>query len=210
MSNLTQKQRKAYFSELVNSIGLCEDMEKEYPSQYAELYELIQNHPEKERKLKDYVGLRIIKNLKNPRLLSLAVCRSTGEVETISWVSCIQGPESMESVLRKCFREEITDQIYKFKTGKKQCVKCKKYISYHEMDIDHTGEYSFYDLQTNYTRENPIGDIQWETFTYNDKRQPIFADREYAERWKEYHREHAVLQSLCKACHRVKTYGWEK
>ena len=82
------------------------------------------------------------------------------------------------------------------------------------MDIDHTGEYSFHDLQTNYTRENPIafedGEDGWNIFRWNDKRQPIFADREYAERWKEYHREHAVLQSLCKACHRVKTYGWEK
>lgn len=146
----------------------------------------------------DYITkIDVIKNIGgHPHLL---IHRPEYEMEDISFIQCIKGKDpSIDTLQKKAFRYIISPQIIDFKKCNPKCVLCN---STTDIEIDHVAP-TFIELFNEFKKTNTIPkefiqDLYFITLP----------DGEVKSRWYEFHLQKAVLQSLCKKCHKEKTFN---
>jgi 5-methylcytosine-specific restriction endonuclease McrA len=97
-------------------------------------------------------------------------------------------------------RNEVNNDILEHRRKNPFCVECKCFdIS--KLDVDHTGEKEFSEIAQEF-----IDSLTNELEFYKEGVKYLFKDRSKAFTWIELHRDEAVLQTLCKDCHKAKTH----
>lgn len=195
----TKKQLLQKVASDIEKIGLCN---KICPVKYNYIYELINNHPEAERKLNNFSHLKIGVNPKNKYQKALFVVYKDGTYDSISYVSCItKRKQSSRALLKKVLRNEINLDIWKFKIRSRSefdfCDICVTKLD-NTCEVDHFGDYEF-----NTIAEMFIGQLSNTPIIDEEK----FVDRCLANDWVNFHNTYAKLQVLCKVCHKKKTYN---
>lgn len=197
----TQKERIKATGDLINSIGICDRISK---SQFPELYELIENHPNKQEKLNNFDYLKIVQNPVNPRLVSLAVVYKDGTDDTISWRCCITKRGWTErQTINAGLRTAILPTILQFRKNHQCCANCK--INTTNLEIDHCGKNEFADLAKAFIEHYELKASMF----HRDPTTKLatFNDNDISNQWVDFHNKHGKLQPLCKSCHRTKTFG---
>jgi hypothetical protein len=120
---------------------------------------------------------------------------------TFSVTKCISSKDqSYKQRLLAAMRNEVNNDILEHRRKNPFCVECKcSDIS--KLDVDHTGEKEFSEIAQEF-----IDSLTNELEFYKEGVKYLFKDRSKAFTWIELHRDEAVLQTLCKDCHKAKTH----
>lgn len=189
----TIKDSKAYVRSYLHKL-LGENKKviiKKDNDSYYFLMDLLQNHPTRifdDNEIK-YFGLCFY-----GKGLRLTV---NGFDDSISWLSCASAKApSYNSNLSNVLRNEIRKQIIAFRKERDICEICKKQGE----EVHHVID--FINLRDNFCKS--YGQLD---FIKKNNSFWYLKDRNIAKEWKDYHKENAVLQYLCKNCHKSITYG---
>jgi hypothetical protein len=189
---------------IIMKLRVCPSVKTVSLQDYKILSELLQQHPEKEKKkvalMKDisirrYPGRNRISG--NSSDYQLWIIKTNGSEESISWTKCLSKKIDDETIkLSKAFRTAIDSQIkeYHSKNQNKICELCgsDKFI-----DVDHI--IKFKTLRDNFLLLYPNHP---KLFDKNKNAQEIFReeDREFSKAWQHYHLKEAKLRYLCHKC----------
>lgn len=198
----TQKRITAYIRDMLKTYSNNpEGISKSY---YPFLSALIQRHPDYETYLQP---LEIYKFASKPEQFNKGhnlICIGKHGTEIPSWRKMVSGkPPTDLAIMRSVLRIEIYPQIEAYRNNNRVCVVCG---SLRDLQVDHCGEFEFKDISNMWMNLPPFEEIEIEECNI-----PIFGglhivDRTIAEDWRNYHKTHAKLQSLCVDCHNKKTY----
>jgi hypothetical protein len=133
---------------------------------------------------------------------------------TFSITKCITGKDqSYTQKLLAAMRNEVNNDILEHRRSKPYCIKCKC-SDMSKLDVDHTGEKEFRDIAQMFIDllegTGPEPNIKLSTGPiefYKEGVKLMFEDRNLAVIWKELHKDEALFQTLCKDCHKAKTYN---
>ena len=172
------------------------------------LCDLLQNHSEREEKIGSGVRKFIISQNRirpvdrnNKPIYHIDIQRTDGSIIDFSWIKCAKSiTGSHKEDLNKAFRYAIRDQMYEFRTGIQLiCNICKK-TELPEYHTDHK-TIRFKDIVVDFlkiTRQSIP-----KTFTEDHTtHQTIFKQEDdiFVNEWKQYHKQHADYQLLCRNC----------
>ena len=192
----TQKALKLYFRGVIDTIGLCESIKKEYPNYYIDFLELFKRHPEYNEKCNNMIDIKIRRNVKYHQL-ELYIEKNNGDCIDISYNVCITGKGSNN--FKKAMRNCIESQILEFKLKNKgNCELCNSNI---KIEIDHHSILTpFEKLCIDFMNINKL-EIPNE-FDDSDSNSPYFKekDKEFSNNWFNYHKNNVILRLLCKKC----------
>lgn len=203
----TQPEIKRYFRD---NIEQCLDVViDENHWFFAFMTDLFNRHPIiEERAVAFFVAtcetediLFIIPLSRTERYRAFYRTKSDGPWIDFSVQKCVSGKDhSRRQILNKAYRNEVMDQIQSVRNNGLTCNSCGTDSG--RFDVDHMGK----------TFSQLLAEFQEQFGTSETLRRvgPLdhFADEEYAQRWKDFHREHASLQYLCTHCHKKKTFNW--
>lgn len=121
---------------------------------------------------------------------------------TFSITKCISGKDqSYKQRLLAAMRNEVNNDILEHRRKNPFCVECKcSDIS--QLDVDHTGEKEFSEIAQMFIDQLNTEPVEF----YKEGVKYLFKDRNTAKVWIKLHRDEAILQTLCKDCHKAKTY----
>ena len=101
-------------------------------------------------------------------------------------------------------RTAIAEQVLSYKKGHNKCIKCG---STKLLEVDHCGDKEFKQLADEFLADKTIDNIvtRERNFltTFDITNETI---KDFVIEWQKYHKDQATLQTLCKSCHRQKTY----
>lgn len=166
------------------------------------LKSILEHHYKWEEKKKDYEYLIVKINYHDYGTnRGLYIVRTTGEEIDISWTVCL---ETLKAIQKKAIltslRNEIADQRndLDLRTGEyNMCQLCNCPIDDNNTHLDHVK--AFKDILNEWKTLNNI-DIDNLKVTQRDNIHDILEDREIANKWQEYHKEHAVFRRVHKHC----------
>jgi hypothetical protein len=124
--------------------------------------------------------------------------------ESGQWVSfslkkCISGLEqSNDSIVIEALRVAVDSDIKEYRKRFPICSQCGC-TQFENLEVDHI--VPFKDIAGEFMRAHE--DIE----TREEHLRNVVADEDIRARWYEFHKGRAVLQTLCKQCHKRKTYG---
>jgi 5-methylcytosine-specific restriction endonuclease McrA len=192
----SKKELKDYVQTILATIGVCSSLKHKHYNIYCFFRELLQRHPEKERKgVATLIDIRI--DIYRMGGYQLRIVKEDKTLDTISWDKCIkQKVEPYSRKLNEAFRSAIDDQINKFHSLHKHdpCAQCG---SVNDLSVDHVThfaklKYDFLQLHPNTPKELGKNGLQHACF--------LEADYDYKNVWTAYHKEHADLRILCITC----------
>lgn len=194
---------KKYTINCIQTIGLCESLLVKDPELYTYFENLFHRHPDKYKKGVDkMVDISICKFPGCSTIYSwsdyqIFINKNDGTKDSISWSKCINKCDNpVEKKLKYAMRISVMSQIRTFKSGilNKKCEFCE---TTSELTVDHV--IKFKKLTDDFISENM--DYP-KNFGKNKFAQEIFleSDKEYENRWMEYHLKNAKLRILCKKC----------
>ena len=173
------------------------------------MYKLFYRHPELERKLygSDIEYFHVV-SIRNKQLAYKCL---NGSRDTFSWKCCIsqKSPSHLEMV-KKAMRNSVDFQIAEYRNiNNTICVDCSNNLLF--CDVDHKKPFIelFNDFFEEYEVDIPdlkistkrnLDEIKTTKFDLDDEYTKSFYDE-----WTEYHYVNAILQYLCKECHKGKT-----
>jgi hypothetical protein len=185
---------------------------------YLFLRELIKRHPNYHQKI--HHGIKAFQIKTNQYgYLHLDIVRDDDTVIDISWNQCVKPPSKESRIkttqtqaLRYSVQPQITD-FYRSREGTKLCVCAACDIPINtkgECDIDHCRT-DFKDIVSNF-KVILVNEGYSLPSLYDDcpvTYKPTFRaiDKELELKWIKFHSDSAVLQILCKKCHKKKTYN---
>jgi len=190
----TKKEKQKYFSNLLNK-GLCDSLKNKRLDDYNDFIELFKNHPDYPNKLEEVVDICIVKNKLNNKAFELNLIKKDGTYDDISYIICISKRNPYYD-LNVALRNAIKNQILDFKNTIKK-YECEFCGSNKEIQIDH--EILFKKLTTEFLKtEQKIPNL----FTKNYSNETKFRqeDKNFENRWFEYHKNNSKLRQLCKKC----------
>jgi hypothetical protein len=208
----TKKDATAYVRNLLHRIGETKSVRGDDPEKYTELCDVLRCHPNQESKLKDMVDILIRPNRLNKKGLEVHVVKSTGSgkkiTEDISWTICVSGRKrSFLRELMSAMRFSIDSQIREYKRSIAPtplvCVQCN--IDNRPVHVDHVVHFEklakeFLDT----TSQNHPIDL-CSASDGSNRRDFLNRDNLFAEEWKAYHKQHAMLRILCDHCNLTRT-----
>jgi 5-methylcytosine-specific restriction endonuclease McrA len=159
---------------------------------HAFLQALLARHPEADVKIGSGVrAFQLGRNKLNPKGVHITLHRTDGSSDDFSWKTCISGRKSTpHHDNRAAMRTAVMSQTASAKA--KCCVQCQ---STDGLEVDHV--VPFADLASKFEASHTLGPF---------KRIGMLTTLQDPA-WANFHREHAVLQTLCKTCHNIKTFG---
>lgn len=190
-----------YIRGLINTIGLCDSVKGKDPMLFDQLHAVLQQHPDSEEKLSGMTDIRVVSNkFKNGK--EVYIVKANGDMVDMSWRLCASGkPKTLKAELLSALRYSIEDQIQEFKGGVciDRCTACNRLTcgSHH---IDHVTHFAklVQDFHGSTELRRPTTFIDAEDGS--NRRDFRLDDKEYADAWKAYHKQHATLRVLCKSC----------
>jgi len=202
-----QQEIKKFISNNIQKWARCRIDKNHYDFQF--LYKLFYRHPELDRKLDgsniEYFCVTSIRHKQ------LGYKCENGKEDTFSWISCIkQKSPSHLAMVKMAMRNSVDFQIAKYRNiNKTICVDCSNNLLF--CDVDHKKPFIelFNDFFDEYEVDIPdlkistkknLDDIKTTKFDLEDEYTKSFYDE-----WTKYHYENAILQYLCKKCHKEKT-----
>jgi hypothetical protein len=203
----SKKECKDFVRNVIKELNIYEIINLNH--KYFNLFmELVKRHPEKENKIG--VGINYFTILLDGyKKKYLSIKRVDNTQCDISWIKCIDmNTYNFEILLKDAMRFEIREQILEYKFNNpfpRECCKCKKYFNSNDIEIDHYIDFKV--LYDNFIKSNPNYPTVFDDEpTFNNA---VFklSDKEYADKWSLYHKENAILQLLCKKCHKNKTFN---
>ncbi len=132
---MNQKQRKEYFKNKIETMGLCKSIRTADINFYNELLELFKDHPDAPNKTE---GLTDISILRHPKYkgLTLYIHLPTG-MDDISYTCCI----TKRAPKQRHYREDIQHQINEYRSkATMRCMLCN--VVNTEFHIDHIYPFS--------------------------------------------------------------------
>lgn len=194
----TKKASYEYTKNIIYSLGQCK-INKNH--KYFNFFcDLIQNHENKKEKIGCGIKNFIIKsNLIFKKYLSVFIERNDNTLMDFSWVCCAKHTfNNQKHNLIQAMRYSIKPQIYEFK--KHQKIKCQICFAEDKIqyDVDHKAP-SFKKISETFLKNNNSP----KTFAdHPNAYHAIFyeKDKEFKNKWNQYHKENAILQILCHEC----------
>ena len=197
----TQKDLKKHFQNIIDKIGICESVKSNYPTDYLDLCDVFERHPNYPKK---FIGFNDIKINYNPvykTILDVYIIKQNGEIDDVSVLkSCITGKpkNKLQIAMRLSIQPQITE--FKNKQNKYVCEICGKTD---KIEIDHHSEnMPFAKLYQDFMKINtmPIPEL----FDNTEGHLKCFrnVDNVFEESWVKYHKENAILRMLCMGCNR--------
>lgn len=159
---------------------------------HAFLLDLIARHPEASDKIGCGVrAFQLGRNKLNPKGVHVTLHRTDGSSDDFSWKTCISGRKSTpHHDARAAMRTAVMSQTAAAKA--KCCVQCQ---STDGLEVDHVVPFAH--IASKFEASHTLGPFK-KIGMLTTLQDPA---------WANYHREHAVLQTLCKKCHNHKTFG---
>jgi len=198
---------KNYTISQILKIGICPSLKQEHPEACIYFRELLQRHPDAQRKkvamIADVSFKRFAKVSRNRRTLSVGdyqirVQTSDGDEDSISWVKSMRRVDhSVEKKLTSAMRHAIETQIQRFRSSNRNtaCVDCGIMSTLTVVHINHFEGlcYYFLKLHPHHPAEFAKAPI---------KAQDVFRKKDAAHKalWEECHQKEANLQILCLEC----------
>lgn len=192
-----------YTEKLLEKKGICEiDNSDEDFSFFLSLYSRKPSHSYYVKTIQKFkIALNPIKKNKANHLS----CINTNNKEFVfSWRACCDGRDTkLIDKLKEACRTSIKEQISNCWCNNNKCNRCGK-TKTDGFEVDHVPEFIklFKDFMETNTIQIP-DDFESDPITS----QSIFKKEDYIfeQAFQNYHRENAILQLLCKECHREKT-----
>jgi hypothetical protein len=190
----TQKQLHAYAKEQLNEIGECHSIKTSHPSKWDMFLFYFKRHPNYPEKFEGLTDIRIGRNADPPHYLEVNLIKENGDTESCSLLrACISGKK--KNKIAEAMRQAIYPQILTFKKQNIQrCVECD---SWDNPQVDHH-EPQFAELKANFLKDHTPPTAFGETKAYKTIFLP--KDRDFENKWSEYHETHATLRILCRKC----------
>ena len=185
----------------IAAIGITPSIRSHSITEYEFFHELVKRHAASEEKLKALSDIAIRQDVKNQKGLAIDIVNTDGSRTEISWRNCVTGKsESQRSKFQSALRYAVEDQIAAFRETNhvEICELCDKSMD-HDTHVDHILHFeiladNFMTLQefmmpTEYEKEP-------QTYLTRFKEE----DKNIAQRFAEYHRQHATLRIICGPC----------
>ncbi len=168
-------------------------------------YELLQRHPEREKKLESFSDFMICQNDLGSGL-EMRVVRSDGlPPVSFSLKSCISGKWTGSTQIIGALRFAIVDQIMDFKrTTSPVCPRISPGCTGVATEADHVIHFEklAYDFLEKHIPPEQFGKAIANQHCFLEE------DKEFDDAWKDYHHENAVLRFLCGHCNKTRP-KWE-
>jgi hypothetical protein len=179
--------------------------------EYQFFYDLLQNHPQAISKIRNGISSFCKKQITmNCNGWALVIMHPLNDGEQWPWEDsfsysvCIDGKhKDLETLLPRVMRSTINDQIVDFKREQivMQCVSCG---SGYDPQIDHVKPFAdiakefieLHGVDYNFAKDDQVKSNGLSA----DIPQYKFENTDYGNKWKQYHREHATYQVLCRNC----------
>ena len=195
----SQESLKKYFRNIINTIGQCNSVKTLHNIEFEDFCEVFKRHSDYPAK---FIGLDDIKIDYNPvfkKELVVYIIKKDGTIDDVSVLNnCITGKP--KDNFKIAMRVSIQPQIEEYKNN--NCnIFCEICNSYERLEVDHHSELSpFAKLYRDFMHTNmlPIP----ETFDNTESHMKCFnkVDHEFEKSWIQYHKENAILRTLCSTC----------
>jgi hypothetical protein len=197
----TQISLKKYFREIINRINVCDSIKTNYPSEYLDFCELFKRHPDYPEKFIGFVDIKINHNPVFENQLVVYIIKNDMSIDDVSVLNnCITGKP--KDNLKIAMRVAIQPQIEEYKNINyiKSCEICGEH---NMLEVDHHSEKSpfaklYVDFMATNTLPVPV------SFDDTPSHMKCFKDLDgdFEKSWIQYHKENAILRTLCKKCNR--------
>jgi len=192
---LSQTKLKIYTREIIKKIGVCDSLKEKYPEDFLFFVDFLfprhPNYPEKTEGLVD-----VIIKYNNFGNLSVYFKKNDNKLEDISALKkCINGKN--KDNLYIAMRTSIIPQIMDYRNSNPNLI-CEFCNYNNTIEIDHK-EPHFIDLFSGFINEQKYKPNIFSSDKYHRK---ILTekDKDFNEKWINYHKEKAILRPLCKKC----------
>ena len=200
----------------IEAIGITSSIRETSPAEYEFFYELVKRHAAHEDKLKALSDIAIRQDVTSQKWLAIDIVNTDGSRTEISYKNCVTGKsEPQRSKFHSALRYAVEDQIMAFRETNHVtiCELCTESLSLMERGVglqsvrsvpthvDHILHFEI--LADNFTALQEITmptayDKEPQTYLTRFKEE----DQNIAQRFAEYHREHATLRIICGPCNR--------
>jgi len=201
----TDKAKKNYVRDIVQSIGVCQSVKTKSMALYAALHYIVSRHPQGDNKLQDIVDFYIKVNVRSGKGLALMIRKLDGSGMDVSYNTCATGKgESLRGSFMRALRVCINDQIQDFRchptTNTGICAMCLNTVD--TFHVDHVIMFKtlvdeFIDTQ----RPNFVYPGQGRYYEVNDgTNQSRLCDQVMERAFQRFHKERAILRVTCAHC----------
>lgn len=201
----TQGEFQNYVKKIIyEDIGKCDDVKNTYPLEYNILVKILERHPNFTSKSENMCNIKIVCDELNINALKTIIVKEDGDEIDISWRCAISGKSKTPKYeLISAMRSSIEEQIFQFKIENKTKMFCVLCNSCKDLQIDHNDEVgsAFDELVFNFIKENnKIPTKFGDTNDNTHRRCFLEIDKEFENKWCNYHRQNSKLRVLCKNC----------
>jgi len=193
----TLTAKKEHFKTILNK-GLCSSLKNERLEHFIDCMEAFKLHPDN-TKMEEVVDICIVSNKRNMTYYEFNLIKEDGSIIDISYRECFKKTSKEQDIafnLNSALRVAIEPQIEYFKKNVKNW-KCDLCSSNVDIQIDHIT--IFKDLKEEFLKNeinipNIFGNDCYNRAKFKED------DKDFENRWCEYHKKNAKLRVLCKDC----------
>jgi len=198
----TQKKVKEYTREIIERIGICNNIKEEYETEYNYFIEFLfprhYEYPEKFENIEN-IGIQYNPYFRNQK--ELIIIKTNGEIDNVSALNyCVTGKKGNDII--SAMRDSITNQILYYRNSRKK-LRCKLCESNEKIEVDHY-EPQFIELSKNFLKDYK-GELptKFEDNKFNGCKFKV-EDNNFELEWNKYHKDSARLRLLCKKCNNTR------
>ena len=196
----TQLSLKNYFREIIDKIGVCDSVQSKYPNDFLDFCEVFKRHSDYPEKFIGLIDIKINYNPEFKNQLVVYIIKNNGEIDNVSVLNnCISGKP--KDYLKIAMRVSIQPQIDEYKNNNniRVCELCGEHnrieIDHHSVKTPFNKLYNdFISINSSRSLPNTFDDTQGHIKCFRE------IDNNFQEKWREYHKENAILRMLCRAC----------
>ena len=199
------EEAKSYLQNLFVSVGPTGSLKETNPQVFLKFVEVLQLHPEKERKrINDAVDIKIIKGYREG-IWHIKLVFEDDTEDSVSYMSCLTGKIKNSTIpqkLNEALRNAVQPQIQEFKQShpEKKCELCGT-LEAQDYHVDHvklfctlTEEFLSFQSDIPETFGKQADSLGVMRTCFWDRHQA------FSEEWQAYHKQHATLRWLCSMC----------
>jgi hypothetical protein len=206
IGNRTFKYKKDaidYYKGILNSYNFGETLNE---SDFKEIKNLIQAHPDFENKFNFEINQIIVDKIKKFNTKSFQVIKTDLNRVIFSYLKCINGQHKSRTKFNKACRDTVQDDLRDVKlnyfkkysrNGKVKCQETGVLSKWEELVIDHRQPNTFSIIIDRFIE---INNIDLKTIEYDENIDGIynFKEKDISEKFKKYHKEKANLRIIRK------------
>jgi len=170
---------------------------------FVDLLEIMMAQDKWLDKLDTIQAFKVTRSRQNKALILQVKVDNANRFLTVSWRNGSSKKRKVEDPLPSAFRHAIHRQIMSWKkinSFGSECVECKDINHLHKkLQADHKDPL-FIQLTTDFLTKPINQEVPIEFDYHKCGRKLKKRDNRFKQRWKNYHRQHATLQWLCRNC----------